>query len=119
MTSKNVMIVDDDEDLRQLIAGALTKHGCSVTQAANGQEALAIVDRDMPALIILDMVMPVMDGWEFAKRFYRDHDGSAPIIVLTAGDPEGRAHDIGSKWSIGKPIKMDRLLSMVDGLTAH
>jgi two-component system, chemotaxis family, chemotaxis protein CheY len=117
MEAKNVLLVDDDADLREMIASKLEGHGLSVTQAANGQEALDKLDGNMPAVIILDMNMPVMDGWEFAKRFYRRSE-IAPIIVLTA---EKRARqgalEIGTKYSLGKPVDMNRLLSLVEDLT--
>lgn len=115
-TKKHVLLVDDDDDLRQALATNLEKHGLSVTQASNGQDALEKIDAQMPSLIILDMNMPVMDGWEFAKRFYRRQE-IAPIIVLTAEKKAGQgAADIGTKYSIGKPVDMQRLLSVVDSL---
>lgn len=115
-TKKHVLLVDDDDDLRQALATNLEKHGLSVTQASNGQDALEKIDVQMPSLIILDMNMPVMDGWEFAKRFYRRQE-IAPIIVLTAEKKAGQgAADIGTKYSIGKPVDMQRLLSVVDSL---
>ena len=115
-TKKHVLLVDDDDDLRQALATNLEKHGLSVTQATNGQDALEKIDVQMPSLIILDMNMPVMDGWEFAKRFYRRQE-IAPIIVLTAEKKAGQgAADIGTKYSIGKPVDMQRLLSVVDSL---
>jgi urea transport system substrate-binding protein len=118
MFTKNVLVVDDDEDLRERIADTLQSHGLSVTQASNGQEALEIVDQMMPALIILDMNMPVMDGWEFAKQFYRRQQ-IAPVIVLTAEKRVNQsAADIGAKYALGKPIDTNRLLAMVDSLTS-
>ena len=118
-TNRCILLVDDDADLRQALATNLEKHGLTVIQAENGQEALDRVGEEMPALIILDMNMPVMDGWEFAKQFYRRQE-SAPIIVLTAETKAGKgAADIGTKYSIGKPVDMQRLLSLVDTLTPH
>src|SRR5207253_1368066 len=64
-SARTVMVVDDDDDLRETITARLVSRGFSVTQAANGQEALEQIDKQMPSLIILDMKMPVMDGWEF------------------------------------------------------
>lgn len=119
MFTKNVLIVDDDADLRELIKSTLKSRGLSVTEASNGQEALEIVDQMMPALIILDMNMPVMDGWEFAKQFYR-RSQFAPIIVLTAEQKLKQSADaIGAKYALGKPIDTNRLISMVDSLTGN
>lgn len=120
MDPKTVLIVDDDEDLREVIATKLQSLGLHVTQAANGQEAFEQIDRKPPSLIILDMVMPVMNGWEFAKRFYRRPEILAPIIVMTAAsNASQRAEEVGSKYSIGKPIDMQRLISLVEKFGKH
>src|SRR5690606_17638358 len=69
MSSNHVLIVDDDDDMLEMLAMLLHKSGFSVRTAHNGRQALQSVQQEMPALILLDMVMPVMNGWEFARSF--------------------------------------------------
>ncbi|MBN1400717.1 MAG: response regulator transcription factor [Anaerolineae bacterium] len=80
--SKKIMVVDDEERLRSLLQAYLTQDGYSVTTAANGREALMLARQEKPDLIILDIMMPEMDGYEFLRVHRREHD--TPIIILTA-----------------------------------
>jgi DNA-binding response OmpR family regulator len=83
--SGNVLVVDDDSSLRILLAEELRYRGYTVSVARNGREALDHLDVVTPAVIVLDLMMPVMDGWTFVER-YRDHAGrrSVPIIAMSA-----------------------------------
>ena len=67
--AKRVLVVEDDEALRDIVELALTDAGYRVVTAANGRAALDEVAREMPGLILLDMKMPVMNGWEFVSAF--------------------------------------------------
>jgi len=80
-----ILVVDDDPVTRTLMRTILEKHGCVVAEAENGEMALASMDRDRPTLIFLDLLMPVMDGFEFADRV-RQHSEwrSVPIVVVTS-----------------------------------
>ena len=111
---KTVLVVDDDQDLLSLLAFLLESEGLHVETATDGRQALNVVARHMPNLIVLDMKMPVMDGWEFARQFRAKHDNAAPIVVLTAyEDAKKRAEEIGAAGWIGKPFDLDYLLSVV------
>jgi CheY-like chemotaxis protein len=80
-----VLVVDDDEDLRAVIRDTLTASGCSVQEARNGREALERVKAEPPAVILLDLLMPGMDGFEFVEELRKSDIGSSiPVIVLTA-----------------------------------
>jgi len=79
---KTVMIVDDEERLRSLVSAYLAQEGFTVLTAANGQEALRLARQEKPDLIILDLMMPEMDGYEFMRRYKRERD--TPVIMLTA-----------------------------------
>src|SRR4051794_11710909 len=94
----SVLVVDDDPDIRDMMAEVLEANGCSVTTASDGAEALQVVDQSMPDVILLDMRMPVMNGWEFAKRFRASHDHCARIVVVTAAaDARERAKEVGAE----------------------
>ena len=104
---RTVLVVDDDRDIVNLVALVLGFAGYQVQTAADGQEALEAVGRGMPDLILLDMKMPVMDGWEFAKEFQAKYDLRTPIVVLTAAtDARKRAEEIGAAGWVGKPFEL-------------
>ena len=82
-----VLIVDDEEVNRQLLRPMLEKQGWVVSEAANGREALERVEENRPALVLLDLMMPEMDGFEFAATLHQNPEWrSIPIVVLTAKD---------------------------------
>jgi len=111
---RTVLVVDDDRDIVNLVALVLGFAGYQVQTAADGQEALEAVGRGMPDLILLDMKMPVMDGWEFAKEFQAKYDLRTPIVVLTAAtDARKRAEEIGAAGWVGKPFELETLVEVV------
>ena len=100
-----ILIVDDDADLRDFLQLMLTSMGFEVTSAANGQEALDLMERQNPDLILLDMKMPVMNGWEFCRAL-ESRDARPPIVVLTAApDPAARAAEAHADGWLGKPFE--------------
>jgi DNA-binding response OmpR family regulator len=110
-----VLIVEDDVDLREMMAQLLTIEGFAAATAANGREALDYLkdNHDRPHVILLDLMMPVMDGWEFRRRMQSDPDiAELPVIVLSALDPS-RAKDVDSAAFLKKPLDFDRLLALV------
>lgn len=113
--AKVVLVIDDDRDLLDLVSFVLETEGYQVETAADGQEALDRLAQNLPDLILLDMKMPVMDGWEFAQQFHAQYDDQVPIVVLTAADnARRRANEVGAQGWIGKPFELDTLLKMVD-----
>ncbi|MEW5850105.1 MAG: response regulator transcription factor [Myxococcota bacterium] len=111
-----LLVVDDDPDLNDLMTMILGEAGYQVVAATNGQEALAAVTRSMPALILLDMKMPVMGGAEFTQAFRERFDHLAPIVVVTAADDaRRRAEEIGAEGWLGKPFNIGELLAKVQG----
>ncbi len=114
MTPKSVLVIDDDDDLREAIGALLDAEGYEVAYAANGAEALELLASQMVGLVLLDMRMPVMNGWEFAKRFHERHDHLAPIVVVTAAADAGScAADIGADGWISKPFELTAFLKTV------
>jgi CheY-like chemotaxis protein len=101
-----ILLVEDDDDLREVEAGILQRAGFRVVAARDGAEALALVAQEMPRVIFLDMRMPGMDGWAFAREFRARHDHSAPIVVVTAAaNAEKRAEEIAADGALGKPFE--------------
>jgi len=109
--AEKILVVEDDEPTRGVMVSTLEKAGWSVVTANNGKEALIAVDKGLPALILLDLMMPEMDGFEFLRRFReKTENHKVPIIVLTAMDltPEdrkilnGKVLDILQKGSYSK-----------------
>jgi len=81
------LVVDDQPTNRDLLRAALEAEGWEVVEAENGQEGLERVESDAPTLILLDLMMPVMDGFEFvAEMRKRDAEHAVPIVVVTAKD---------------------------------
>ena len=114
-----VLIVEDDADLAEALQLILELHGYRATLAGNGRDALAMVAACMPSLIVLDMLMPVMDGWQFAREFARRHGREAPILVVTAAEnARERASEIGADDVLGKPFEISALVAKVQRLTA-
>lgn len=113
--SRRVLVVDDDESIRNFVSLALAYDGYEVMCASHGAAALELVAESPPSLILLDMRMPVLDGWGFA-RAYRERPGPrAPIIVLTAArDADRRASEIGAAGYLAKPFDLDDLFALVE-----
>lgn len=87
-----VVIADDDPDIRRLVEMTVTNAGCDVTVAADGEEALERVREALPDLVILDVLMPRMDGWEVARALKSDPQTKAvPLMFLTS---RGQEHDV-------------------------
>ena len=117
MTNKGkaVLVVENDPDMRELVQVMLDERGYRVLTAAEGQEALAKVQEEMPGVILLDMKMPGMNGWEFAQVFRAQHGHAAPIVVLTAArDPQEPALEIGAEGYLDKPFDIHDLIQTVE-----
>lgn len=92
----------------------LESEGLSVRTASNGEEALAVLSEMTPSLILLDMRMPVLDGWGFADRC-RARDLTFPIVVMTAAESARRwAEEIGATGYIAKPFDVNELLQTIE-----
>ncbi len=118
MSNQAVLVVEDDADLRQAICHTLTGGEYSVLEAENGLEAIEIWQTYSPHLILMDMRMPVMDGYEATKRIKATtKKGRLPIVALTAnalaGDRE-KCLAAGMDDYITKPVKPQQLAEMMD-----
>jgi DNA-binding response OmpR family regulator len=109
----DVLVVEDDADLAALVAMILDDAGFTVRSAPDGRQALACVAERMPALILLDMRMPVMNGWEFAREFQARHGRAAPIVVVTAAENARlRAEEIGADGWLEKPFELEDVVAV-------
>jgi CheY-like chemotaxis protein len=107
--SRRVLVIDDDEDLRQRLRGLLEKGGWEVDEATDGREALDHLADRLPALILLDLVMPGLDGFEFLGELRQQQEGrSVPVVVLTAKDLTAAEQDCLQR-SIEKVLRKDSL----------
>ena len=118
---KRILVVDDDDTIRELIVMALDDEGYETAVACHGAEALAQLGRCPADLILLDMRMPVMDGWEFARAYRAAPGPHAPMVVLTAGRSASEAATtIGAAAYLAKPFELEHLLGTVAGaLNGH
>jgi two-component system, chemotaxis family, chemotaxis protein CheY len=115
-----VLVVEDDEVISMTVASLLREEGYAVVTAANGQAALECIARERPCLILLDMEMPVMDGWSFAAAYRQTPGPHAPILMLTAAhDAHHRAAEILADGVIDKPFDIDDLLQQVAEHASH
>lgn len=115
-----ILVVEDDDGIRDLVDLVLSSAGYEVLTAPNGAAALQLVGHVHPDLVLLDMRMPVMDGWEFARQYRARPEPHAPILVLTAArDAAVRAAEIHANGYLGKPFDMQELLTLVGHHTRH
>lgn len=112
---RHVLIVDDSSEIVSVLTEALEQKGYEVGTASNGSEALDSVKVKMPDIILLDMRMPIMNGWEFAREFRNRYGRSVPITVMTAAeDSRLRANEVGADSYIGKPFDLDQLYQVIE-----
>jgi len=116
---EHILIVDDQNDLLLILRKALEHQGYRVSQASGGEEALQTLAGEVPDLIVSDVAMPDLDGFELVQRVRRDRRlVGVPVIFLTAlasYDTEMRARACGVDGFMAKPCNSHRLLAMVRG----
>ena len=117
-----LLLVEDNEMNRDMLSRRLIRKGYEIVMAVDGQQGVDMARSESPALILLDMSLPVMDGWEAARAIKGDDATKAiPIIALTAhamsGDRE-RALEAGCDEYDTKPVELKRLLGKIEALLA-
>ena len=109
-----ILVVDDDDDFREAICEVLGEAGYPVQQAENGELALKRVAEEAPGIVLLDLKMPVLDGWGVMERMRGDARSSAiPILILSAYGFEWEAELLGAQGYIPKSVGMDEILERV------
>ena len=112
MAAEKILLVDDDQDFVQLLEFDLKKHGYQVITAANGEEGLEKITSEKPALIVLDIKMPKMDGYTFVRRIKKNAETkNLPVIVLTSYEPMRDMFQLeGVQDYVVKSVNMENLL---------
>jgi two-component system chemotaxis response regulator CheY len=115
---KRILVIDDESGVRQLLTDLLAGEGYLVTEAANGKRGLDRVRAVSPDLIILDLMMPVMNGWAFAEECRRmDICGDVPIIAISAmfdlKSAAATLDALGVRAYLPKPFDVEALLALV------
>jgi CheY-like chemotaxis protein len=117
-----VLIVEDEGDLRHLYAQQLILSGFDVLEAANGQDAIATVSSQSPDVVVMDLSLPIIDGWEATRRLKADdRTAHIPVVALTGHDGSGelqRATNAGCDWFVPKPCPPDALITEVSRVLA-
>jgi CheY-like chemotaxis protein len=112
-----ILIVEDQHELRQLYAQELTLSGFDVIEAENGADAIAHTTSHVPDVVLMDLSLPVLDGWEATRRLKSDQrTAHIPVVALTAHDGSGelqRATRAGCDWFVPKPCPPDALITEV------
>lgn len=115
-----LLLVEDNEMNRDMLSRRLERRGYQVVCALDGQQALDAVPREKPDLILMDMSLPVLDGWEATRRLKADPEWQGiPVIALTAhamAEDEQRARDAGCDDFDTKPVELPRLLAKIEAL---
>ncbi len=107
-----VLVVDDDLYMRRLVERALRDDGLDVRSAANGSEALGSIDGEQPGVIVLDLIMPVMDGRTFFREA-RNAGVTSPVLILAATGGRKAAAELSADGFLGKPFDPIRLCAAV------
>ncbi len=113
MPGERLLLVDDEENLRSMLEAALRHHGFEVYSAANGRDALVAVPAVVPDLIVLDVMLPDLDGFEVCRRL-RAGGSQAPVLFLTARDAtedKVRGLSLGGDDYLVKPFSLEELLA--------
>ncbi|MDA9951626.1 response regulator [Oligoflexaceae bacterium] len=116
--SKNILIVDDDPDIVELLETILRNAGYETDSAQNGMECLQMVKKNPPDLILMDIMMPILDGVKTLESLYKDNVSHRNIpVIMVSGylDDENAqiAKDLGARDAVSKPFKQDELLEVI------
>src|SRR5262249_4500096 len=109
-----VLVVDDDPQVREVVRVNLEMEGYAVAEAGDAEEGLKAVDADAPDLILLDVMMPQVDGWEMLRRVQERHGiGSIPVVMFSGqleGTAQHEAAERGAQGFVGKPFDLRALI---------
>ncbi len=118
MSAHRLLIVDDEDNLRSMLAAALSHHGFDVSTADNGRDALERIPSERPDLVLLDVMMPDLDGFEVCRRLRAGGDRT-PVLFLTARDATDdrvRGLTLGGDDYLPKPFSLDELVARAEAV---
>ncbi|HLM56183.1 MAG TPA: response regulator [Pyrinomonadaceae bacterium] len=118
--ARTVLVADDNDDTRRVVRWMLEQRGYAVIEAADGEQAVAVAVSQRPDLILMDLIMPVVDGFD-AVRQVREHEAlrGVPVIAMTARDvatSRDRAEGLGFNQYLSKPLDFLRLNVVIEKL---
>ena len=122
MSKLKVLVADDEPALRKLLKTNMELEGYETLEASNGAEVLECVERDNPDIILLDIMMPVMDGWEVMTALAANPEYSQKVILVSAkasDDAQLQGWELGADEYITKPFDLDSLLQRVRDVAAR
>ncbi len=116
--ARRILVVEDDHSLRETLGEVIADEGHEVRLAANGHEALELMERWDPSVVVLDLMMPRMDAFEFRDVQRRSPSADAPRILVLSAVPqlETAAADIGADAWLAKPFRLSDLTAVIDDL---
>ena len=113
MTAPHILVAEDDPDVRELVAVTLADAGMDVDVASDGREALEKVAARRPDLVLLDLMMPVMNGREFSEALSGTTDPPRVVVMTAVDNAQQTAADIGAVGWLAKPFDIDELVTIV------
>ena len=115
-----VLLVEDDAAVRSTLAAILHDEGCDVIIAPNGFDALVSLEQHDPDIVVLDWMMPVVDGQNFLHALRTEYNRTTPVLVISAGRiGEETALEAGADAYLRKPFDIDELMRMLQELVEH
>jgi len=112
--ARRVLVVEDEPDIRDLVALILEEEGFTIETADQGREGLAKAHRQLPDMVIVDLMMPIMSGWEFLSIWQADSETQhIPVVAMSAAYSVATAEVTGIQGFLRKPFHVDRLLALV------
>jgi two-component system response regulator (stage 0 sporulation protein F) len=113
----HLLVVDDDERHRALMSDVLQQAGYRVSEAANGREALDLLEEELPSAVLLDLRMPVMSGWGLLEALRKMPRATGlPVIIISGYGFEWEAELVGAAGYISKPVDLENLLAKISQL---
>jgi two-component system, chemotaxis family, chemotaxis protein CheY len=113
VTPRPILVVDDDPTILATVCEALDFEGLPVVTARNGAEALEVVERKRPSVVLLDMRMPVLDGWGFIRALRERGSVPALVVMTAAADARRWAREVGAQAVLAKPFDLDEMVAAV------
>ena len=119
-----ILLVDDEKTILQTVGIMLEKEGYEVMEADSGKQCLEILENEKPDMILMDVMMPEMDGWEAAREIKKDKANEEIIISMLTikskdEDKIKSLDDASADWHISKPVRRDKLVQTVNWLLTN
>lgn len=114
---KTILVVDDEPTIRMLVAASFDGNGYRILEAADGAEALDLARREHPDLVLLDIVIPGVDGFEVCRRLKAEIAPHTPVLLLTGFDQQSyreRGFQVGADGFVAKPFSPAALVALID-----